>query len=256
MYMRGMSDHNLHPVYYFKNGNRYVQKLGCTEVNQAGRQHHRSNWVTFAENPEVKKPEYMGTAAAFMDGSVQVYVAKDLWGRTLVSNVCFSIGGMDDGFSIGWAFRELWRLFGGICAIKVKMESWWADGENCRRHSIGHPVYVQFSNADTAKKALDEWEHVYDRDDAGGNRTLKLEYCNREFQIRPGDVDEHTVRSSLGQGIEWFTRPRIMEEGTEKEFDAMNQPADTWPCNRNKARRDFGGGRGESNWHGGEKWRR
>ena len=70
------------------------------------------------------------------------------------------------------------------------------------------------------------------------------------------DVDEYTLRMSLNKGVDWFIRPMRLESGGDMEFDAMNEPADSWPCNRDKARRDFGGGKGESNWTRGEKYSR
>ena len=76
-----------------------------------------------------------------------------------------------------------------------------------------------------------------------------MEHSNREMDISVRTLVCDGLRVGLGQDVDFFLQPWIVNKGTEDQYDIMNQAADQWPINRDGMIRNFTGGKdGEDGW--------
>ena len=176
-------------------------------------------------------------------------IGQDCFGRTMVSNTCRSIGGMDDSTAIGTVLREIRQIagIGNIVGVLIKTENWYERG-NRARYSIAHPVTIQFATEAGALVATRAFHKVYQRDDHGGPRTLKLEFSNKEMDVSVEPFCRAGLRVGMGKDIEFFVQPWWINGETAAAYDVVNEAAENWSDNKDRPHRDFGGGTGATNW--------
>ena len=92
------------------------------------------------------------------------------------------------------------------------------------------------------------WKDVRPRIDGGGNRILKLEWSMVEFRTDDLGLGR---RVSLFKDIDFFAGEGWAQVGTGPRFDAMQTPAEEWPCNRGRQHRAFPNARSGIPWRTG-----
>ena len=177
-------------------------------------------------------------------------IGYDSFGRSLVSNTCRSLGGMDDSISVGGVLRDIAQIegAGNIVGVLIKIENWFEGVTHKARYSIAHPVTIQFATEKGATTAARSLHRVYSRDDRGGSRTLKLEFSNKEMDVSVKPLCCAGLRVGLGKDIEFFVQPWVINKDTDEAYDIVSQPAFEWADKKDRCHRDFGGGTGADDW--------
>ena len=172
-------------------------------------------------------------------------------GREYVSNVCAVLGGLGDKETIAGAIEEL-SLYGLLRWMSARADEWidhdpqWGPHGD-RRLSLGHPCLVQFKDQRGLLAAMECYGHDSRRADAGGARTLKLEYSMVEMNLAREDRGgpDTLYRMSPDEGRGFLKQPCYYGA----QGDIFGAPAESWPINVGKRPRTFAQGTyGSKSW--------